>query len=230
MDRIKINETTYRYEDKGVRFFLLMGTEYALLIDSGMQVHNAKELANELTSLPIKLFNTHTDPDHIGSNDEFDTVMMNPAELVNYRKPHSSQTIIPVYDGDIIDVGDRPLKAIALPGHTPGSTALLDVKSGMLFSGDPIQDGKIFMFGSMRELSAYILSLKRLLKFKEEIKEIYPCHGTCPIDISVIRLNQCIVFLLGTTHLSVFLLCLCLRFLSVPDFPATSIRNCGDCK
>ena len=186
MDRIKINETTYRYEDNGVRFFLLMGTEYALLIDSGMQVHNAKELANELTSLPIKLFNTHTDPDHIGSNDEFDTVMMNPAELVNYRKPHSSQTIIPVYDGDIIDVGDRPLKAIALPGHTPGSTALLDVKSGMLFSGDPIQDGKIFMFGSMRELSAYILSLKRLLKFKEEIKEIYPCHGTCPIDISVI--------------------------------------------
>lgn len=186
MDWIKINETTYRYEDNGVRFFLLIGTKYALLIDSGMQVHNARELVNELTSLPIKLFNTHTDPDHIGSNDEFDTIMMNPAELVNYRKLHSSQTIIPVYDSDIIDIGDRPLKAITLPGHTPGSTALLDTKSGMLFSGDPIQDGQIFMFGPMRKISAYILSLKRLLKFKDEIKEIYPCHGTCPIDMSVV--------------------------------------------
>ncbi len=186
MSWIKIDENTYRYEDKGVRFFLLMGTEHALLIDSGMQVHNAKELAGELTTLPIKLFNTHTDPDHIGSNEEFDTVMMNPSELVNYRKPHSSQTIEPIYDGDIIDIGGRPLKAIALPGHTPGSTALLDVKSGKLFSGDPIQDGKIFMFGPMRNISAYILSLKRLLKFKEEIKEIYPCHGTCPVDISLV--------------------------------------------
>ena len=187
MDWITIDDKTYRYEDKGVRFFLLIGTEYALLLDSGMQVHNAKELARELTDLPIKLFNTHTDPDHIGSNEEFDEIMLNPAELVNYHKPHSSQQIIPVYDGDIIDIGGRPLKAIALPGHTPGSTALLDVNSGMLFSGDPVQDGRIFMFGQMRELSAYILSLKRLLTFSDKITSIYPCHGTCPVGSNIIE-------------------------------------------
>ena len=97
---IKINETSFRYEDKGVRFFLLLGTECALLIDSGMTVTNARELAAEVTSLPVKLFNTHTDPDHIGSNEEFSEVMINPAELVNYRKPHTSQNIIPVFDGE----------------------------------------------------------------------------------------------------------------------------------
>lgn len=187
MDWIKINEITYRYEDKGVRFFLLIGKEYALLLDSGMQVHNAKELAQQVTGLPVKLFNTHADPDHVGSNEEFDEIMMNPAELVNYRKPHTSQNIIPVYDGDIIDIGDRPLQAIALPGHTPGSTALLDLNSGMLFSGDPVQDGKIFMFGPMRELSAYILSLKRLLTFADRITAIYPCHGTCPVGTDIIE-------------------------------------------
>lgn len=186
MEWIKIDDKTYRYEDKSVRFFLLIGGEYALLVDSGVQVHNARELVQELTDLPIKLFNTHTDPDHIGSNEEFDEIMMNPAELVNYRKPHSSQKIIPVYDGDIIDIGERPLKAIALPGHTPGSTALLDMNSGMLFSGDPVQDGKIFMFGPMRELSAYILSLKRLLTFTDKITGIYPCHGICPVGTDII--------------------------------------------
>ncbi|MCR4748193.1 MAG: MBL fold metallo-hydrolase, partial [Lachnospiraceae bacterium] len=186
MDWIKINETTYLYEDGGVRFFLLIGNEFALLIDSGMQVKNAKELASQMTDKDIKLFNTHTDPDHIGSNDEFDEIYMNPAELVNYNKPYSSKSILPVYDGDIIDLGKRELLAIALPGHTPGSTALLDKRSGMLFSGDPIQDGRIFMFGPMRDLSAYILSLKRLLKFKKDILEIYPCHGSYPLDVSIV--------------------------------------------
>ena len=186
MDWIKINETTYLYEDGGVRFFLLIGNEFALLIDSGMQVRNAKELASQMTDKDIKLFNTHTDPDHIGSNDEFDEIYMNPAELVNYNKPYSSKSILPVYDGDIIDLGKRELLAIALPGHTPGSTALLDKRSGMLFSGDPIQDGRIFMFGPMRDLSAYILSLKRLLKFKKDILEIYPCHGSYPLDVSIV--------------------------------------------
>ena len=186
MDWIKIDDNTDLYEDCGVRFFLLIGREYALLIDSGMQVRNAKELALSITDKEIKLFNTHTDPDHIGSNDEFDEIYMNPAELINYSKPYSSKSILPVYDGDIIDLGERELLAIALPGHTPGSTALLDKRSGMLFSGDPIQDGRIFMFGPMRDLSAYILSLKRLLKYKDEISQIYPCHGTYPLDSSII--------------------------------------------
>ena len=185
-DWIKIDDNTYQYDEGGVRFFLLIGTKEALLIDSGMQTCNAKELAMELTELPIRLFNTHTDRDHIGSNNEFDEVMMNLSELVNYDLPHPSQKIIPVYDGDVIDIGERELLAIALPGHTPGSTALLDKSTGMLFSGDPIQDGNIFMFGQMRDLSAYIHSLRRLKKYKDEIKGIYANHGTLPVDYSMV--------------------------------------------
>lgn len=41
---IKINENTWRIEDQGVRFFLLTGSESALLIDSGMNVHNARDV------------------------------------------------------------------------------------------------------------------------------------------------------------------------------------------
>lgn len=183
----KINDNTYVCDDGHVRFFLLIGENEALLIDSGMQINNAKELARELTNKPIKLFNTHADRDHIGSNAEFDQIMMNPAEFVNYEPGHPSQKMIPVFDGDIIDIGKRPLKAIALPGHTPGSTGLLDINSGMFFSGDPIQrNGRIFMFGPMRDISAYILSLERLLVIDDEIKEIYPCHGSYPVGMDVV--------------------------------------------
>ncbi len=182
----KIDEKTYQYDEDGVRFFLVIGEKKALLIDSGMQTRNAKELAQEITDLPIGLFNTHADIDHVGSNDEFDEIMMNPAELVNYDKPCTWQNIIPVYDGDVIDLGGRELTAIALPGHTPGSTGLLDKESGAFFSGDPIQDGRIFMFGPMRNMSAYIHSLKRLKQYERDIKNIYPCHGTAPVDFSIV--------------------------------------------
>lgn len=183
----KINDNTYVCDDGHVRFFLLIGENKALLIDSGMKINNAKELAEEITDKPIMLFNTHADRDHTGSNAEFDLVMMNPAEFVNYDLKHPSQKMIAIYDNDLIDLGNRSLKAIALPGHTPGSTALLDVNSGMLFSGDPIQkNGRIFMFGKMRDISAYIHSLERLLTMKDDIKEIYPCHGLCPVEIDVV--------------------------------------------
>ena len=183
----ELNPTTFVCDEGHVRFFLLIGEREALMIDSGMQVSNAKELAREVTDKALRLFNTHADRDHTGSNHEFESVMMNPAEFVNYREQHPSQKMEAVFDGDIIDLGNRALKAIALPGHTPGSTALLDLKSGMLFSGDPIQkDGRIFMFGPMRDLSAYVLSLKRLLERNEDIKEIYPSHGAYPLGTDVI--------------------------------------------
>lgn len=186
---IAIDERTWRYEDRGVRFFLLAGDKRALLLDSGMTVHNALELAQQVTSLPVALFNTHCDMDHVASNNEFDEVWVSPMELVHPKAPHDSRTVRPVWDGDVLDLGNRELEAIALPGHTPGSTALLDRTTGMLFSGDPIQrDGSIFMFGPMRSLAAYIHSLRRLQERKGEIASIWPCHATCPVDADTIDL------------------------------------------
>lgn len=187
MEIININENTWRIEDNGVRFFLLAGEKKALLIDSGMTVHNAKEIAESLVNLPIELLNTHADMDHVGSNEEFDFFYMNPAEASNYynSRPRTG-TIIPVTDGDIIDLGGRVLMIITLPGHTPGSIAVLDKNNRALISGDPIQDGSIFMFGVQREMHAYILSLEKLEKYKNDFDTIYPSHGTFPVTPDII--------------------------------------------
>lgn len=188
MEIIKINEKTWRIEDGGVRFFLLAGTEKALLIDSGMTVHNAKEIAESIVDLPIELLNTHADMDHIGSNAEFERFYMNPAEASNYyHGQNRSGEIVPVTDGDIIDLGGRKLEIVTLPGHTPGSIAVLDPVTRALISGDPIQDGNIFMFGVQREMHAYILSLEKLEeKYKGRFDTIYPSHGTFPVSPEII--------------------------------------------
>lgn len=184
---IQIDEQTWRMEELGVRFFLLTGSREALLVDSGMEVHNALEIAQTLTKLPVKLLNTHADMDHIGSNAEFETAYMHPAECFNYYKGEEAHGgITPVWDGDIIDIGDRPLEVISLPGHTPGSIALLDQKRRVLISGDPVQDGAIFMFGPQREVHAYQYSLEKLEKMSDRFDLLYPSHGRFPIAPSQI--------------------------------------------
>lgn len=186
---IQINENTWRIEDSGVRFFLLAGKKQALLIDSGMMVHNAKEIAESLTDLPVSLLNTHADRDHIGSNEEFEKFYMHPDEESVYRRSQKPGVIIPVKEGDVIDLGERILEIIALPGHTPGSIAILDKQNRVLISGDPIQrHGRIFMFGSHRNMQDYIASLEKLEERITEFDAIWPSHADIPIDTDTIRL------------------------------------------
>ncbi|MCD7777599.1 MAG: MBL fold metallo-hydrolase [Clostridiales bacterium] len=178
---------TWVIEDSGVRFFLLTGEKKGLMIDSGMTTKNAKEIAEELTELPLELINTHADMDHIAGNDAFDRVLMHPSEYVNYFQNGAVHKITsPVWDGDIIDLGGRPLKIITQPGHTPGSIAILDINRRILFSADSIQDGRIFMFGPMRNLTAYRQSLDKVWAHRSEFDLIFPSHGSLPLKPDII--------------------------------------------
>ncbi len=179
---IRVSDDTWRIENGMVRFFLLKGTEKALLIDSGMTVRHAKQIASALTGLPVFLLNTHADGDHTGGNGQFESFYMHPADEAQYRQDGKTGRVIPVADGDEIDLGGRVLKIIHLPGHTPGSIAVLDVSHRVLISGDPIQEhGHIFMFGEHRNMNDYIASLEALEKRTGEFDEIWPSHADFPI-------------------------------------------------
>ena len=127
------------------------------------------------------LLNTHADPDHISGNEGFDYCYMHPNEEDVYRAYGGAGSILPVKDNDIIDIGNRPLKIIFIPGHTPGSIAVLDINCRVLISGDSVQDGNIFMFRKHRNLSLYIESLKKLSMYTYEFNIIYPSHGSFPV-------------------------------------------------
>ena len=187
MDIRKIDEQTIVFDEGGVRFFLLLGSEKALLIDSGMMTHDADELARKCTGLPLELLNTHADRDHLGSLSSFPWSYMHPSEASNFYKTQGAQgRFVPVWEGDILDLGGRPLEIVHLPGHTPGSIAVLDRKCRRIFTGDPVQDGRIYMFGVQREMHAYRESLLRLDARKDEFDEIWPSHGTAPLSPDII--------------------------------------------
>ncbi|MCR5795347.1 MAG: MBL fold metallo-hydrolase [Solobacterium sp.] len=185
---IRMNADTWRIEDAGVRFFLLEGKDKAMLVDSGMNVKNIKEIVSSLTDREVFLVNTHADRDHIAGNGEFDSFYMNPSEYCSYFSSASNKgEPLPVFEGDVFDLGDRKISVIALPGHTPGSIALLDEKYRVLISGDPIQkNGRIFMFGTFRNMHAYRDSLVRLLKRADEFDEIWPSHAEIPVSKDIL--------------------------------------------
>ena len=69
-----------------------------------------------------------------------------------------------------------------MPGHTYGSIALLERETGILVGGDSISDTPVFIFGEMRNLDAFKVSLARLLARESEFQTVYPSHGTFPLD------------------------------------------------
>ena len=180
-------ENTWALEDRGVRIFLLAGSERALVVDTGMTAPDIRSLIPQYTTLPYSLLNTHADRDHISGNFRFEEFYMHPSEAAFYYNIQSGKgRIIPVFEGDVIDLGNRELEVIHLPGHTPGSITLLDRKNRCLIGGDPIQeDGNIYMFGQQRDFGAYIASLERLLG-RDDFDSIYPSHARENVSKDVI--------------------------------------------
>ena len=88
-----------------------------------------------------------------------------------------------VSDGAVIDLGDRRLQILHLPGHTPGSIALYDESDAALFSGDVVYglDDGDELLDEIRgpNIDDYVASLRRIASMP--IQTTYPGHGA-PLD------------------------------------------------
>jgi glyoxylase-like metal-dependent hydrolase (beta-lactamase superfamily II) len=65
-------------------------------------------------------------------------------------------------DGDVIDLGDRAFAVLHLPGHSPGSIALWEAATGVLFAGDTVYDGPLVDDCYHSVVDDYLASLERL--------------------------------------------------------------------
>ncbi|MBR3304474.1 MAG: MBL fold metallo-hydrolase [Christensenellaceae bacterium] len=171
-----IDKDFYAIEENGVRCFLIVGEDRALLIDTGYGNGNIANYIMRITDKPVTLINTHTDGDHIGGNNLFEKIYMHPAEF-DYYSQKNNRKPLPIWEGDVISCGDYSLEVILIPGHTPGSIALLDRKHRFLISGDSVSRVPIFMFNQGRNMYAYIASMKKLRTFKDCFDKIYTSHG-----------------------------------------------------
>lgn len=183
---IKHAEDFYTIEEGGVRSFVILGTDKAMLVDTGMDGEGILDFVRTITGLPLMLVTTHGDRDHVGGHKHFPSAYMHPVEFELFREKNQVEIeLLPLWEGDVIDLGTSKWEVILIPGHTPGSIALLD-ETGRLIVGDSVQDGAVFMFGRGRNLDAFIASMEKLDKRLGEFIELYPSHDTAPIPPSKI--------------------------------------------
>lgn len=78
-------------------------------------------------------------------------------------------------DGDRVDLGGRELTVLHLPGHTPGSIALLEERTGTLYSGDVVYDGGLIDDLPDSDVAAYRRSMAFLAGL--DVSVVHPGHG-----------------------------------------------------
>lgn len=163
--------------------YLIVGTNRALLFDSGSGMRDISGVVGRLTKLPVTVMVSHLHFDHLGGIFPFKHVAM--IDLPETRRDVSGEYFQPgryeymgLVDGlaapsiriaewltpeSNIDLGGRSLQVLSTPGHTPTSMALLDAQNKRVFIGDFIYPTTLYAFLPGASLSAYQTTAKTLL-------------------------------------------------------------------
>lgn len=100
-----------------------------------------------------------------------------------------------VEDGNTIDLGDRVLRAIHTPGHSPGHLALFEERTGILFPQDAVYDGPLVDTLYHSDIRLYRATMRRLAGVDPSIVHAghYPSFGS-------VRLKQLVAEYLAKTE------------------------------
>ena len=177
----------YLIEQEMVRSYLIVGGKKALLLDALAAPCDLMGPVRSVTDLPLYFCLTHTDADHTANAAAFPVHYLHALEEAIYTPPEGCMTMT-LRDGDHFDLGGRDLEVIHIPGHTPGSIALVDRLRKQLFVGDSVSRAPVYMFGEKRNMELYITSLRRLKTMADfhALDILLPAHGPMPVYPEVI--------------------------------------------
>ncbi|MEP6491260.1 MAG: MBL fold metallo-hydrolase [bacterium] len=152
--------------------YLIFGRDRALLFDTGaggvdvatpidtlMRAWLARE---KRPSIDLVVSHSHAHGDHVAGDTQF---VNRPHITLVGRDTASVRAFFGIRswptDSGTIDLGDRILDVIPIPGHQPASIALYDRRTGVLLTGDTFYPGRLYV----RDTAAYARSISRLADF-----------------------------------------------------------------
>lgn len=198
--------------EEAVVSHLVVGTERALLIDTGMGVGNIAAVVRGLTDRPLTLINSHAHWDHVGGNRRFPHVLIHAAEapdlargypdaaMAAWLAPEHLRGELPVgfdpaqagipgrepegrlHGGEVFDLGRRVLEVIPAPGHSPGLVALIDRANGLLFGTDAAYAGALYAQLARSDLCVYRSTMTYLAALAPALREVHASHGETPFS------------------------------------------------
>jgi glyoxylase-like metal-dependent hydrolase (beta-lactamase superfamily II) len=183
----RIDETTIaigepRYHQANYSY-LILGSERAILFDSGPGVRDIRPVVESLTALPVTALPSHLHFDHVGNHRRFERIAL--VDLPYLREQVEGGLFTPtraqhlgfvegfappalrvtdwLAPGSELLLGGRALTLLHVPGHTHDSVALFDAERRQLFTGDYVYEGELYAFLPGASLRDYLATAESLL-------------------------------------------------------------------
>jgi len=168
------NENFYILRESGCTnyekpfLFLFFGSERALLLDTGAGDADTAEPVKALLARkhrPLIVAHTHGHGDHIAGDKQLaalQDVVVIPPKIDDIKTTFG----IRQWPGDVgsIDLGNRRLDVIPIPGHDAVSVAFYDRATGILLTGDTLYPGRLYI----SDFPLYMASIERLVEFTSD--------------------------------------------------------------
>jgi hydroxyacylglutathione hydrolase len=165
--------------------YLFFGQDRVLLQDTGAGETDVAGIVdrtvaewcrrNGRQSIPLVVAHSHGHGDHISGDAQFtgkSNAMLVPLSVEGTQKAYG----IRQWPTDLgsIDLGDRVLDVIAIPGHESVSVAFYDRRTGILLTGDTLYPGRLYV----SDFPAFTASIQRLVDFTRArpVAHILGCH------------------------------------------------------
>jgi len=165
--------------------FLFFGRDRALLEDTGsgpaesarivQRVMSSWLRRNKRDSIPLVVVHSHSHADHLAGDGQFRAM---PGVTMVPLTVEGTQAFFKIrkWPDDIgqIDLGNRVIDVIPIPGHDTLSLALYDRQTGILLTGDSLCRCRIFV----RDFDAFTRSNQRMLDFTrgKTVTHLLGCH------------------------------------------------------
>lgn len=195
-----------------INIYLLIGTNKALLIDTGCGLYPLTPIIKKIIKdKELMVINTHSHFDHRGGNEEFREIWIHekenedvsnvcdvlflkysPKQVVSRLenqdfKYQPAKIIHPLKEHDKFDLGGITIEIIHTPGHSNGSISILTNKNEF-FTGDTAHYGAMYL-PKPNEFPIILESLEKMLEICNIRKkvEIYPAHEDYAVDEELLK-------------------------------------------
>lgn len=165
--------------------YLIFGKDKALLEDTGAGQPEVRSIVSNVVakwckrkqraSIPLVVMHSHGHSDHVAGDkqmQEMPGVEFIPATVPGVQKAFG----IGQWPSQVgrIDLGERVLDVVPIPGHQVAAIALYDRKTGVLLTGDNLYPGRLYVF----DWAAFVESTQRLVDFtaQRQVTHILGCH------------------------------------------------------
>lgn len=191
-DTVQIRQTKSSHWEAPF-LFLLFGSDRALLLDTGATYDEStfplRGIVDETidgwlrrraaADRPYELVvaHTHAHGDHVAGDplltDRPRTVVVGhaPAEVISFFGFRAWPDEVVEFD-----LGGRIVEVIGGPGHEPSAVVFFDRATGILFTGDTVCPGNLYV----RDRAEYVRTIERLIRFRDDrgprVRELLGAH------------------------------------------------------